>query len=245
MAETPNSPAPEPPKALLAKLRWELDRAERFVARSDLAPGYVKVSIGSIRRELGKLLGDDSAVVQAIVVPNSPEPQEALREKLRLQAQRLAAFLASIDTAAKRTFAETGTPVVFFGHGRSPVWREVKDFVQDRLCLSWEEFNRESVAGTTTFARLEEMLSRSHFALLIMTAEDQHADTQFHARENVVHEVGLFQGHLGPTRAIILQEATCAEFSNIHGLSTIRFPSGHVSAAFEEVRRVLEREGIV
>lgn len=64
-------------------------------------------------------------------------------------------------------------------------------------------------------------------------------------RKNVVHEVGLFQGRLGPRKAIILLEDGCAEFSNIVGLSQIRFPRGHISAVFEDIRRVLEREGVI
>ena len=122
---------------------------------------------------------------------------------------------------------------------------EVKDFIADRLGLPWEEFNRTAVAGFTTFERLSQMLNNACFAFVIMTAEDEHADAKWHARENVIHEVGLFQGRLGPKRAIVMLENGCQEFSNIHGLSQIRFPSGEVSAAFEEMRRVLEREGIL
>jgi len=125
------------------------------------------------------------------------------------------------------------------------MWRELKDFINDRLELPWDEFNRETVAGVTMFDRISEMLDSASFAFLIMTAEDQHSDTTTHARQNVVHEVGLFQGRLGPKKAIILLEQDCEEFSNIVGLSQIRFPKGHISAAFEEIRRVLEREGII
>ena len=134
---------------------------------------------------------------------------------------------------------------VFIGHGRSHVWRELKDFVQDRLKLEWEEFNREPVAGIATTERLQQMLYASCMALLVMTAEDQHADASLHARENVIHEVGLFQGRLGLRRAIVVLEQGCTEFSNIAGLSELRFPKGNIAAVFEEVRRVLEREGIV
>ena len=133
---------------------------------------------------------------------------------------------------------------VFIGHGRSSLWRELKDFLQDRLHLEWEEFNREPTAGMTTAERLQQMLTTSCFAFLVMTAEDQHADDTVHARENVVHEVGLFQGCLGFCKAIILLEEGCSEFSNIGGLNQIRFPKGNISACFEEIRRVLEREGI-
>jgi hypothetical protein len=73
---------------------------------------------------------------------------------------------------------------IFIGHGRPPLWRELKDFLQDTLHLRWEEFSRESVAGKATSTRLEEMLARATFAFLIMTAEDDHGDGKVHEREN-------------------------------------------------------------
>ena len=111
--------------------------------------------------------------------------------------------------------------------------------------MPWDEFNREAVAGYTTSERLQTMMEQAGVAFLIMTAEEEDADAQLRARPNVIHEVGLFQGHLGLNRAIVLLEDGCAEFSNIIGLSQIRFPTGDISARFEEVRRVLEREGFL
>lgn len=134
---------------------------------------------------------------------------------------------------------------VFIGHGRSPLWRELKDFIQDRLHLPWDEFNRVPVAGMTNIARLSEMLDAAAIALLVMTAEDELAGGGTQARMNVVHEAGLFQGRLGFAKAIVLLEEGCAEFSNIHGLVQIHFPRGKIDPVFEEVRRVLEREGLI
>ena len=145
----------------------------------------------------------------------------------------------------KRAAADRVGTNVFIGHGRSLLWRELKDFVQDRLGLPWDEFNRLPVAGVTNIARLSEMLDAAAIAFLVMTAEDEMADGAVQARMNVVHEAGLFQGRLGFTKAIVLLEEGCEEFSNIQGLGQIRFPKGEVSAAFEEVRRVLEREGLI
>jgi len=62
--------------------------------------------------------------------------------------------------------------------------------------------------------------------------------------QNVIHEIGLFQGHLGFGRAVVLLEEGCEEFSNIHGLGQLRFPRGNIAASFEDVRRALEREGL-
>jgi predicted nucleotide-binding protein len=134
---------------------------------------------------------------------------------------------------------------IFIGHGRSRVWRELKDFVQDRLALPWDEFNRVPIAGVTNTARLSEMLDAAAIALLVMTSEDEIVDGGTQARMNVIHEAGLFQGRLGFNKAIVLLEEGCAEFSNIQGLGQIRFPKGNIAATFDEIRRVLEREGLI
>jgi predicted nucleotide-binding protein len=134
---------------------------------------------------------------------------------------------------------------VFIGHGRSTAWKDLKDFIQDRLGLPWDEFNRVPIAGFTNIARLSEMLNEAAIAFIVMTAEDEQVDGKMHARLNVIHEAGLFQGKLGFTKAIVLREDGCEEFSNIQGLGQIPFPRGNIKAVFEEIRRVLEREGLI
>jgi len=89
------------------------------------------------------------------------------------------------------------------------------------------------------------MLNDAGIAFLILTAEDEKADGTIQARMNVIHEAGLFQGRLGFTKAIILLEEGCEEFSNIKGLGQIRFPKGNIKQACEEIRQVLEREGLL
>jgi hypothetical protein len=84
---------------------------------------------------------------------------------------------------------------VFIGHGRSLLWRELKDFLRDDLNIDIEEFNNVPAAGIATVARLREMLDAAAFAFLIMTAEDETPDRLFQARLNVIHEVGLFKAN--------------------------------------------------
>lgn len=134
---------------------------------------------------------------------------------------------------------------VFIGHGGSPQWRELKDYVQDQLGVPVDEFNRVPTAGYSTIARLSEMLDSAAMAFLVMTAEDETPDGELRARQNVIHEVGLFQGRLGFDKAIVMVEEGCEGFSNIHGLTQVRYPEGNISAKFHEVRAVLEREGLL
>ncbi|MER8923412.1 nucleotide-binding protein [Mesorhizobium sp. M0802] len=153
---------------------------------------------------------------------------------------------ALLDAASTgQQMADTNSKRIFVGHGRSAVWRDLKDYLVERLGLECVEFNSESVAGHSTTERLKQMLEQAGFAFLVMTGEDEASDGSLTARMNVVHELGLFQGRLGFERAIILMETNCADFSNIHGLTYIPFPKGDINSAKDEIRRVLEREGLV
>lgn len=164
-------------------------------------------------------------------------------EQLAKISRRAASHLETKERQKQRS-QRVGTKV-FIGHGGSLLWKDLKDFVQDRLKLPWDEFNRVPIAGFTNIARLSQMLDEAAIAFLIMTAEDEQKDGKIQARMNVIHEAGLFQGRLGFSKAIIVLEEGCEEFTNIQGLGQIRFPKGKIKAAFEEVRQVLEREDLI
>lgn len=177
-------------------------------------------------------------------VSSEPADQGDHYARLSAKLDDLSARFVAMTAQRENLLGRSGHKV-FIGHGRSKAWKDLKDFLVERLGLSYDEFNRIPVAGITNTGRLSTMLDSSSCAFVIMTAEDEMADGESRARMNVIHEVGLFQGRLGFTRAIVLLEDTCAEFSNIQGLGQIRFPAGNIAAAFEEVRQVLEREGVI
>jgi predicted nucleotide-binding protein len=131
---------------------------------------------------------------------------------------------------------------VFIGHGNNSAWRELKDHLQDLHGVEVEAFEIGARAGLAITEVLEQMLRRSSMALLVMTAEDVDGRGLTHARENVIHELGLFQGRLGFDRAIIMLEDRCQDFSNIRGIVQIRFPSGAISTKFGEVVATINRE---
>lgn len=86
------------------------------------------------------------------------------------------------------------------------------------------------------------MLSKSSFALLVMTGEDRDENGNLRARQNVIHELGLFQGKLGFSRAIILLEEDTEEFSNIHGIHQLRYGKHNIKETFGEILATLKRE---
>lgn len=133
---------------------------------------------------------------------------------------------------------------IFIGHGRALEWLKLQSYIEKELNLQCEEFNSVATAGMTTQERLSAMLDNAAMAFLVMTGEDEGSEGEIRARMNVVHEIGLFQGRLGLRKGIIILEETCSEFSNIVGLTQIRYPKGHIEYIFSQVAAVLKREGL-
>lgn len=233
-----------PGDSYLAKVRQEVDDVVLFDARR-AAEGLMRTGPVMTRDSVAVGQGIIAAPHQAVagramacLVPYFAAGQLADR------AERAASHIDRQQHRQRQEVPTAGS-YVFIGHGRSSVWRELKDFVQDRLKLRVDEFERVPTAGTATVTRLAQMLDDAAIALIVLTAEDELTDGKTQARQNVIHEAGLFQGRLGFDRAIVVLEEGCEEFSNITGLGQIRFPKGDISAKFENVRRLFEREGLV
>lgn len=136
-------------------------------------------------------------------------------------------------------------PRVFIGHGHASDWKKVSDFVSNELGLVVEEYEKDSVVGYTVTARLEQMLATSSLAIIVMSPEDELKDETLRARQNVVHEVGLFQGRLGFDKVIPLRHSSCEVFSNLSGINEIQYDADNWSTVFAKIRGVAEREGLV
>lgn len=131
---------------------------------------------------------------------------------------------------------------IFIGHGKNNQWRDLKDHLQDKHNFEIIAYETGARAGYTITEVLDEMSSRASFALLVLTAEDNGIDGINRARENVIHEVGLFQGKLGFKKAIIILEEGCNEFTNISGVQQIRFAKGSIKETYGDILATIFRE---
>lgn len=152
-------------------------------------------------------------------------------------------ILDIFEAAAACQFrAKESAPKIFIGHGRNAQWRELKDHLADFHHLEVITYEVGTRAGLSVKEVLETMLVQSSMAFLLLTAEDKDEHGNLHARENVIHELGLFQGRLGFTRAIVLFEEGVTEFSNIQGINQIRFRPGRIRETFGDVLATIKRE---
>ena len=134
---------------------------------------------------------------------------------------------------------------VFLGHGRNPLWSKVHIHLKDELRLSVEAWESESRASRYPLDVLKQLLDSCTFAVLVQTGEDQTSDGTMRARQNVVHEIGLFQGRLGFERVALVAQEDIESFSNIQGLQVIYFPGQKIEAAYYELDKMLVREKLI
>jgi predicted nucleotide-binding protein len=144
--------------------------------------------------------------------------------------------------------SETATdlaPCVFIGHGRSKLWARLKVYLEDELNLATITYESESHVGESIVPVLEKMLEQGSFAVLVLTAEDKTSEGSKRARQNVIHEAGLFQGRLGFKKAVLLRQDGLEGLTNVDGLQYIGFSGDSIEQTFYELQRVLKREGLL
>jgi predicted nucleotide-binding protein len=129
---------------------------------------------------------------------------------------------------------------VFISHGRASDWREVQQYIEKDIELETRELAQEANQGRTILEKLNATANECDSAVIVMTGDDLDATGQIKARENVVHEIGFFQGKYGLSRICLMHEEGVNIPSNIHGLVYTPFSKGNVSAAFGLLYRELK-----
>ena len=137
------------------------------------------------------------------------------------------------------------SPCIFIGHGRSKLWYQLNMYLKNDLDLETIAYESESRVGESIVPILEKMLDQATFAVIVLTAEDDMAGGFRRARQNVIHEAGLFQGRLGFKRAVILRHEGLEDFTNVEGLQYIGFSEDKIEQTFYELEKVLKREGML
>jgi sugar/nucleoside kinase (ribokinase family) len=131
---------------------------------------------------------------------------------------------------------------VFVAHGGNPQWRAVKEFVEEEIRLPVHSFETGVWGSTQVTDALDDLLSRCGFAVCVLTAEDLSVDGQWRARQNVVHEVGLFQGRYGFDRVILLVEEGVVSVPRTAVPFSVSFPRNGIDTVLWRLRRMFQTQ---
>lgn len=129
---------------------------------------------------------------------------------------------------------------IFISHGRSEEWRKLQAYLEKDLEKNTLELAQEANLGRTILQKLYEESRKCTIAVIVMTGDDLTEGGEIRARENVMHEIGFFQGIYGLNNVVLLHESGVNIPSNIHGLVYIPFPKDMIEATFGALMRELK-----
>jgi predicted nucleotide-binding protein len=216
---------------------WTFDTIEEFIA--DYKPEGLFQYIATINATPGGANEQLIITRKSTSLPLSVSAELGTRDKIQRIFNIVEQSLLRIESSPK---AKNPAIRVFVGHGRSSGWRDLKDHLQDQHGYQVEAYESGARAGHSIRDILEEMLTASSIAFLVLTAEDETGDGHIRARQNVVHETGLFQGRLGFSKAVVLIEDGTEEFSNLAGIQQIRYSRDNIRETFGDVLAIIRRE---
>lgn len=129
---------------------------------------------------------------------------------------------------------------IFISHGQNPDWLKVQVFIEKDLQIDTLELAQRPNKGRSVLQKLVEESNSCLFAVIVMTGDDEIEDDAPRVRENVMHEIGFFQGKYGLEKVCLLYEDGTNIPSNIHGLVYIPFPKGYINATFGALQREIK-----
>ena len=129
---------------------------------------------------------------------------------------------------------------IFISHGRSADWHNVQKYIEKTIQIETLELAEQPFQGRSILQKLDEESRKCGYAVIVMTGDDRVGEDEVRARENVIHEIGFFQGRYGLDRVCLVYEQGVSIPSNISGLGYVPFPKGEVRAAFADIRKEIE-----
>jgi predicted nucleotide-binding protein len=126
---------------------------------------------------------------------------------------------------------------IFISHGHNELLKlRLKDFVATRLEQTPVVLSEQPSQGLTVVEKLERVSEKCCFAVVLMTKDDELMGGGVRSRQNVIHEIGFFQGKYGRRNVVLLTERGVEMFTNISGIVRLEFDPDHFEEVFEPLR---------
>lgn len=238
-------------KAVSAALEENINRARgpgevRRNFTVDMAGHYFTQSVdllAKLRQLLPDLFGDFQEIATTPLVAMGAGTE---RQRFDYSRGQLEHLVRDIDQIFEiRANSELEQPKqrdgerVFITHGRSNDWRAVQAYIEKDAGLPTIELAQEANLGRTIIEKLIDNAGKCNSAVIVMTGDDHTADNIARVRENVMHEIGFFQGRYGRNRVILLHEEGVSIPTNLSGVAYIPHPKGQIEAGFHVLLREL------
>lgn len=135
--------------------------------------------------------------------------------------------------------------IIFISHGKAKDWLELQLFIERDIKIKTIELSQEPNMGRTILQKLFDEAKKCNYAIIVMTGDDVDSNGEVKARENVIHEIGFFQGLYGLDRICLLHDTGTSIPSNISGVVYYPFSKGQIKNTFIDLQRELKASGLI
>jgi hypothetical protein len=195
-----------------------------------------------LKKSLPKLFDDFHEIgvdPTAKMVEGHDPPYTYSRDQVEALARMIdEAFELRANSELERPVADDFDRV-FISHGRANYWPVVQSYIEKDLKIPTIELAQQPNEGRTVLQKLDEESDKCSFAVIVMSGDDTDSDGIPRARENVIHEIGYFQGKYGLNAVALLHEEGTNIPSNIHGVVYIPFAKDNIQATLGALTREL------
>lgn len=213
------------------------------LVREQFSSSWASLSLRAQR--ILKLLADGTAIADNADNHDTLLIMERFGFVLRRNGRLLPGGVMFQQWISNHSDTAPGVPRIFIGHGHSLLWMKVKDHVEKSLRMIPLAYESETHVGEAIVPILKTMLEQADLAIIVVTGEDKTAEGSIRPRQNVVHEVGLYQGYLDFHRTVLLMQDGVEFLSNLAGMQVISFKGDDIDSTFWPLSRVLRRENLL
>lgn len=130
---------------------------------------------------------------------------------------------------------------IFISHGHSKTWKTFKDHFETTYPdeFKFDYYEKRPKNSEYFYNTIIDKIGNCIGAIVFLTPENTFEDKTKHARDSVIHELGLCQMKHGKNNVIIVVMSNCEEPSNIHGMNQIR--TYKINSKFSEIYASLRK----
>ena len=129
---------------------------------------------------------------------------------------------------------------IFISHGRSKDWIEVQLFLEREMKRETIELAQQINDGNTIINKLDTTSNKCNYAVVIMTGDDVDPFGNPKVRENVMHEIGFFQGRYGLNNVCLIHEEGASIPSNLSGIVYLPYEKSNIKMIFSDLAKEIQ-----
>jgi len=151
---------------------------------------------------------------------------------------------SSLEKLTRISSSRIENNTIFISHGQNDFYREINNYLVNEYKLPTVYDERDFLKGNTYIENIEMLVNDSSYGLVVLTKDDEFEKEKWRARQNVIHELGIFQNAFGRTNTLVLKEEGVDFPTNLNGMNEYQINLNNHADIYNKIGSWLRQRGI-